>query len=193
MTQATKRQQRIIEAALPFIALNPTANLQEIATAAGISKATFHRHFESRDALFIAIADYALVTLGSAFDQIPLTIEPEKRLRAIVTACTELGDKVYFLFYYPYHKTPPSFENRIQLALTPYYDTLNTLYESGYFNPKLPLSWLTNSLHTHISIAWVQIHIGNIVLKEAVDLLWTHFFEGAKRPTTLLKNHDDLH
>ncbi|MBP6861766.1 MAG: hypothetical protein KBC57_05350 [Neisseriaceae bacterium] len=41
--------------------------------------------------------------------------------------------------------------------------------------------WLINSLNTHISVAWVQVHIGNVVLAEAIERVWTHFLYDAKR------------
>ncbi|MGO3859092.1 TetR/AcrR family transcriptional regulator [Neisseriaceae bacterium CLB008] len=181
MPAISPRQRLIIDAALPFIIMNPTATLNEIASAANISKATFHRHFDGRDTLFAAMAHYALQSLRTALDQLPSMADPEARLRAMIAACTAQGDKVYFLFYYPNNKAPQDFSARIQTHLAPYYDTLSTLYAQDYFNPKLPLDWLTNSLHTHLSIAWVQVHIGNVTLKEAIDLVWTHFCDGAKR------------
>lgn len=181
MTQPTLRQQNIIDAAIPFIIMNPTATLHDIAKAAGVSKATFHRHFDNRDTLFRAMAEHALSMLRTALDKLPEQADLETKLYDMIAMCTALGDKVYFLFYYPNNKAPENFEAHIQHALAPYYHTLHKLHAQGYFDPRLPLDWITNSLHTHLSIAWVQVHIGNVTLKDAIERVWLHFLYGAKR------------
>lgn len=185
MNPINPRQQHIIDAALPFISLNPTATIQEIAAAAGISKATFHRHFDSRDRLFAAMADHALQALRTALAALPQEHAAEQRLRTIIHALTAQGDKVYFLFYYPNNKAPKAFDRLIQATLAPYYATLATLDAQGYFDPRLPLAWVTNGLHTHIAIAWVQVYLGNVTLNEAVERVWILFFDGAKRPNPI--------
>ncbi|WP_159648359.1 hypothetical protein [Erysipelothrix aquatica] len=53
-------QEKNIKAAMPYLVMNPTASIEAIAALASISKATYHRTFESRDFFFNQMADYAI-------------------------------------------------------------------------------------------------------------------------------------
>jgi AcrR family transcriptional regulator len=55
MPQRTTAQDRILEAAGPLLADDPSASLDRIAAAAGVSRATFYRHFHDRAELLDAL------------------------------------------------------------------------------------------------------------------------------------------
>ncbi len=61
------RQQAVLEAATRLLAINPRASMQDIAAAAGISRATLHRLYPSRDELIEAIALVAVDKITAAY------------------------------------------------------------------------------------------------------------------------------
>jgi AcrR family transcriptional regulator len=61
------RQQAVLEPATRLLAVNPRASMQDIAAAAGISRATLHRLYPSRDALIEAIALVAVEKITAAY------------------------------------------------------------------------------------------------------------------------------
>ncbi|MFE2105482.1 TetR/AcrR family transcriptional regulator [Kitasatospora sp. NPDC059463] len=58
----------VLEAAVGVLSRRPTAHLDEIARAAGISRATLHRLFPGRDALIREVGMLALQRLAAALD-----------------------------------------------------------------------------------------------------------------------------
>src|SRR4051812_45074472 len=60
---AVRSIQQILEIADGVFEKNPQASLQEVATAAGLTRMTIYRHFESREALIerMLIARYAQI------------------------------------------------------------------------------------------------------------------------------------
>lgn len=60
-------RQAILESATRLLAVNPRASTGEIAAAAGISRATLHRQFPSREALIEAIGLLAFERINAAF------------------------------------------------------------------------------------------------------------------------------
>ncbi len=61
------RKQAVLNAATRLLAVNPRASMQDIAAAAGISRATLHRLYPSRDALIEAIALVAVDKITAAY------------------------------------------------------------------------------------------------------------------------------
>ena len=56
----------ILEAAFELLASNPGASLADIATRAGVGRATLHRYFSSRDDLLLALAKAAMREMDDA-------------------------------------------------------------------------------------------------------------------------------
>lgn len=65
---AVRNRGAILEAAVDVLALDPAASLAEVATRAGLTRATLYRHFPSRDVLLAAIRDEALSRAATALD-----------------------------------------------------------------------------------------------------------------------------
>ncbi|GAB2479970.1 TetR/AcrR family transcriptional regulator [Promicromonospora xylanilytica] len=60
---------RILDAAQRVLAGDPGASMEQIAGAAGLGRATVHRHFPSRQSLLAALVDDLNARYRSAFDQ----------------------------------------------------------------------------------------------------------------------------
>ncbi|MFT2019081.1 TetR/AcrR family transcriptional regulator [Streptomyces sp. 796.1] len=59
---------QVLRAAATLLTRKATASMDEIAKAAGISRATLHRHFAGRDALIRALEELGLARFGAALD-----------------------------------------------------------------------------------------------------------------------------
>ncbi|WP_246257742.1 TetR/AcrR family transcriptional regulator [Amycolatopsis anabasis] len=65
---AERTVRAILEAAERLLARHPTATMEQIAEAAGVSRATVHRRFATREALLDAMAESAIRQLKDAVD-----------------------------------------------------------------------------------------------------------------------------
>jgi AcrR family transcriptional regulator len=58
--------------------------LEDVASAAGVTKPILYRHFASKDALYLALLEQHREDLGSFAGVVPAEGEPEERLRAVL-------------------------------------------------------------------------------------------------------------
>ncbi|MFF5446719.1 TetR/AcrR family transcriptional regulator [Streptomyces sp. NPDC012888] len=77
---------QVLRAAAALLSRKSTATMDEVAKAAGIGRATLHRHFAGRDALIRALEDLGIREFERAFDRARLdegsAVEALKRLVA---------------------------------------------------------------------------------------------------------------
>ncbi|MGF1661814.1 MAG: TetR/AcrR family transcriptional regulator [Kineosporiaceae bacterium] len=84
------------------VATRPTASMAELATAAGIGRATLFRRFPTRDALVAALAGRALDRFVTAIDEAgPEDGEPAAALARVCRAVVGLGPEVALLALQP--------------------------------------------------------------------------------------------
>ncbi|WP_231634010.1 TetR/AcrR family transcriptional regulator, partial [Streptomyces clavuligerus] len=62
-------RERVLRAAAALLARKSTATMDEVAKAAGIGRATLHRHFAGRDALVRALEEFGLRELEAAVEE----------------------------------------------------------------------------------------------------------------------------
>lgn len=88
----------ILHTASTVLAANPRATLEEIARAAGLSRATLHRAFSSREALLRATALDALASVEDGLRTVPLERgDALAVLRKVIEVLVPLGAKFHFL------------------------------------------------------------------------------------------------
>src|SRR5690348_11111057 len=84
----------VLRAAADLLTRKATATTEEVARAAGISRATLNRHFTGRDALVRALEDLGIVECEAALDAARLTEgtaeEAVRRLVRALEPCTSL-------------------------------------------------------------------------------------------------------
>lgn len=65
------------------------ANINEISLAAGLAKGTVYNHFDSKEALFLAVVEQACSHAASGAEQVPELAPTQTRLRAVLEADVE--------------------------------------------------------------------------------------------------------
>jgi len=88
--QQARTHAAIIDAAITSLAANPAASMGEIATSAGVGRATIHRYFPERADLLAALVDLAL-TRASAAHQRALLDQGSAR-DAVQRLCSEYAE-----------------------------------------------------------------------------------------------------
>jgi TetR/AcrR family transcriptional regulator, mexCD-oprJ operon repressor len=114
---ARRNVEAILEAAARVLSERPRGSMQQIAEAAGLHRATVHRHFASRDDLLDALRDRAyaatLEALERTLDDLPGPAADalERATRAIL----DVGDR-YRLYRYTSARVPDVQRYRTALA-----------------------------------------------------------------------------
>lgn len=94
----TLKRQNILDSAGAVLARTPGASVAEIASAAGVGRATLYRFFATREELIRALALESLRQIDKATQSIPYdTMTAEHGLSETFDAIVPLGDRFHFL------------------------------------------------------------------------------------------------
>jgi len=100
---ARRNLRGIVVAAAELLAQRPRASMQEVAAAAGVHRATVHRHFAVRDDLLLAVREHVwelcLADMRAAAQDLPG--EPGAALAQLIRRQLELQDHFRIYRYVP--------------------------------------------------------------------------------------------
>ncbi|WP_338694537.1 helix-turn-helix domain-containing protein [Streptomyces sp. Q6] len=149
-------REQMLRSAAALLTRKSTATMDEVARAAGISRATLHRHFAGRDALVRALEDLGIQECDAALDRARLEDGPAAdALRRLVGAIEPSAPLLAFLV-----TENQLFEGEGQNEGWARLDArIGALFrrgqESGEFRIDLTPAWLTEALYGLIgSGAW---------------------------------------
>lgn len=167
-----KRRTHILDAAAELLATKPTASLAEIATHAGIGKATLHRYFANREALMVELAYRALDSVSVAIQSARLDEDSAPvALRRLAEALIPLGDKLYFLLNEHIWDVHPDLIRAEEATQTPIHDLIQRGQAEGTIRPDMSAVWMVYHLNFSLFAAWQAINDGSIAKKEALRLV----------------------
>lgn len=160
----------ILNAARIVLGERPDASMEEIATAAAVTRQTVYAHFPSRDALVAALIEAAAAEYAALLDAAGLDTAPP------ADAMTRFLDAGWrFLRRHPLLLTPtaiPRPKNGDPHDVVP--PRLERLIRRGQrtgdFDPALPAAWLTAAIIGLQHTAAAQITDGHLTADEAAAL-----------------------
>ncbi|MFE9423804.1 TetR/AcrR family transcriptional regulator [Kitasatospora sp. NPDC006697] len=172
----------VLKAAADVLSRNPTAHLDEIARAAGISRASLHRIFPGREALLQAVGMFALRRYGDALDAVRLEHgDTEQTLRRLVDRLVPDAALCAFL----------AGENQLYddpelLALWDQQgDRVRAFFlrgqQEGRFRIELPAGWLAEAFFDLLAGVGWAIQDGRLAPRDSAHALIELFLGGAAR------------
>src|SRR5215207_7466183 len=141
----TRVSAAILEAAAAVLAeRGEQASMADVATAAGMARATVYRYFPNREALFGALGRLAVEETGDRLEAARLqeVAVPEAFERA-VRALVAVGDSFVVVSRESARPDPAEFERRVAAPLRGLIERAQSL---GEMRDDLPASWLMESL-----------------------------------------------
>jgi AcrR family transcriptional regulator len=172
----------VLAAATGLLAINPTASTQAIAAAAGISRASLHRLFPTRDTLIeelgmLVVARVRAAMVAARLDDGP----PLAALARFVDACVPIVNEFAFLVA----ETQLERSARIVAAAREMDEEVERLLrrgqEEGVFRVDLPTRWLGYALEGLLVAAAEANRRGEIAPRDASRLVLESFVGGAAR------------
>lgn len=172
----------MLRTAAALLTRKATATMDEVARAAGISRATLHRHFAGREALVRALEDLGLRQLGEALDAARLDEgAAEEALRRLVAATEPVAGFLAFLV-----TENQLFEgeqvnegwNRIDARISALFQRGQ---ETGEFRIDLTPAWLTEALYGLIGSGAWSVQEGRVAANDYQYMIVELLLGGARR------------
>jgi AcrR family transcriptional regulator len=163
----------IVTAARALLGERPEASMEEIASAAGISRQTVYAHFPSRDALLVAVVhsvrDEGLAAIEAAgLDELP----PVEAMRTFLTISWQLLERATVLLEPMLARVskPKSGKSHRGIFLV-IEQIVQRGQESGDFDRSLPIDWIVAAIHSLGHVAAEQLLSGRLTNAQAAALL----------------------
>lgn len=172
---------QVLRSAAALLTRRPTATMDEVARAAGISRATLHRHFAGRDALVRALESLGVAECEAALDRARLDDgSAGEALRRLVREIEPAAGLLAFLYGENQLWEDGGDEPWARL------DTrIATVFvrgqQSGEFRIDLSPAWLTEALYGLVaSCAWAT-QAGRVAPKDFTHMVVELLLGGALR------------
>lgn len=168
----------LLDAAAEVLAQSPQASLAEVATRAGLGRATLYRHFDSRDALRSAIQEEAIGRASAALAQAELSgCDTREAIRRAVAALVPVGIRFRILLS-DGSDTDPEFLAARTAALAPLWAVLTNGVENGELSRAADPAWLGMVLASLLMTAVRAADAGLVDPADAPDLVAEVFTSG---------------
>ena len=169
----------IIEAAFQLFKSNPNASVAEIAEFAGVGRATLHRYFPSRDDLAIELALIAIKELDEAAEAAAhKAASHTEAIKLMLFALIPLADRYWFLINQSVDDDP-GVQQQYKRQAQETAQMIEHAKREGGLNPLLPTAWLCEVFDGLLFAAWEMIRKENATAKQASELAWNSFINGA--------------
>ncbi len=169
----------LLDAATVVFSKNPGAPLSEVASTAGVGRATLYRYFPSRDDLIreLTLESYRQTDAALA-PVLARDLSGEELLLAILEAIIPLGDRYYFLLLERTYEHVPEIQALTQRDEKEWHSLFESMKSKGVIAPEVPTAWAKAAVEALIYAAWSSAHEGYIATREAPKLVYRTLMAG---------------
>lgn len=167
----------IVEAAARVLAeRGEQASMREVATAAGVARATVYRYFPSREALLTRVADLAVADAGERLASARIgEVAPDEGVTRAVRALADVGEPFVVLARDRVRSDRRQFDDAVA-------EPLRQLFQGGQaagaFRADISTSWLVETFLA--LIASVIAASPNLGREDTVAVITSLFLDGAR-------------
>ncbi|SCY94658.1 DNA-binding transcriptional regulator, AcrR family [Streptomyces sp. 136MFCol5.1] len=178
----TVDREQVLRSAAALLTRKSTATMDEVAKAAGIGRATLHRHFAGRDALVRALESLGIQEFEAALDAAALDEGPsEQALRRLIAAVEPSAGLLSFLV-----TENQLFEgdevnegwNRLDARVSAFF---RRGQERGEIRIDLTPAWLTEALYGLVSTGAWAVQAGRIAGQDFQYMIVELLLGGVRR------------
>jgi AcrR family transcriptional regulator len=170
---AERNVERILDAAIELLAVQPTASMAEVARASGLVRATVYGHFPSREALVDAITDRAVGDARSAFDDARLDEGPAAAAVARLAEAAWSVASRYMIVSEATLRTlgVARFRARREVLRTEVRALVSRGRAAGEFRDDVPLEWTAQVFDSLLFGTYFTVEAGDLPAGDAADEL----------------------
>ena len=178
----------IVQAAIRLLSVDAGATMSEVARAAGVGRATLHRHFHSKADLLGVIGTQCIEEMNAAVRAVDLPDRPAvDRLRAMLHTVIPLGDRYAFL----------RFETSEDEVLRAGYKTqldwatalVEHLKKEGAIAHDVPTRWAVAQVDQLIWTGWTAVSTGGLSPGDAAELALRTLLNGLGGSASAANRH----
>ena len=167
--RASRSHRALLDAAIEVLLVNPDASLSDIARQAGVGRATLYRHFESREALVLQLAQESLQVTDEILA--PITeqgLGARETIAKGLEAIMQVADRFHFLLLL-WHVSAA--DARVEAIYRRQLDDLYQLIErgkqEGAIAPGLSTPWIVNLIDSLVYAGWWSIRSQEMTAAQA--------------------------
>lgn len=173
---------QILSTAAELLTRRPSSSMDEIAKAAGISRATLHRHFAGREALVRALEQLGLRQLDAALDTARVEEgDAADAVRRVIAAAEPVAGFLAFLVTENQLFEPGEQDEGWTRIDTRIAALFQRGQEQGVFRIDLTAAWLTEALYALITASAWAVQDGRVAGRDAVRMTAELLLGGARR------------
>lgn len=178
----------ILAAAQRQLNVDPRSSMAEIAAAAGIGRATLHRHFSSRETLLEEIGTRSLDRWQSRLDEAELetVLETgdaamlERALRQVVSGFVADSDDFGFALTDQFIAGEPELRERTEELFAREVALYAAAQRAGLLRDDVTARWLGHAVYGLLVAARDALRDGDVPHRGLDDLVLTTFLEGGR-------------
>ncbi|WP_372406446.1 TetR/AcrR family transcriptional regulator [Streptomyces luteireticuli] len=174
-------REHVLRAAAALLTRKATASMDEIAKAAGVSRATLHRHFSGRDTLVRALEDHGIAEFERALDEARTEEgDADEAVRRLIARSEPVAGFLAFLFTENqlYEAGINEGWNRLDVRVQ---GLFRRGQEEGVFRLDLSPAWLTEALYGLIGAGAWAVQDGRVAAKDHTRMVSELLLGGARR------------
>ncbi|MFF4173530.1 TetR/AcrR family transcriptional regulator [Streptomyces sp. NPDC001744] len=173
---------QMLRAAAALLSRRSTATMDEVARAAGVGRATLHRHFAGRDALVRALEELGLQELDAALDAAGIEEGPEdEAVRRLIASVEPVAPLLSFLVtenqLFEGDRRNEGWE-RIDARISALF---RRGQERGVFRIDLTPAWLTEAFYGLVGSGTWAVQDGRVAAKDFQYMIVELLLGGARR------------
>ncbi|MFF9851980.1 TetR/AcrR family transcriptional regulator [Streptomyces litmocidini] len=173
---------QVLRAAAALLTRKATATMDEVARAAGIGRATLHRHFAGRDALVRALEELGLQELEAAHDRARIDEGPaDEAVRRLVAEVETVAPLLSFLVtenqLFEGDQRNEGWE-RLDARVSALF---RRGQEQGVFRIDLTPAWLTEAFYGLVGSGAWAVQDGRVAAKDFQYMIAELLLGGARR------------
>ncbi|MBW9258056.1 MAG: TetR/AcrR family transcriptional regulator [Candidatus Thiodiazotropha sp. (ex. Lucinisca nassula)] len=178
--RAKRSQKALMKAGMEKLNENPEATLSDIASHAGVGRATLYRQYETREKLILAIA----IDCFEIIDEATAPIEGKARnaldaIRMMFEHITPLTREFQFLMNLErVIKNDPQIATINKKHRTQMIDLVEYAKKKGEVDKAYPTSWIVNLIEGLFYAGWVQLQQKGSNPEEVAGLAFKTFCQG---------------
>lgn len=176
----------VLAAAQRLLTTDPTASMAQIATAAGVGRATVHRHFASREDLLHEIGRRSLDRWAATLVEGGVADAVASADPALIRACLDeiLGqfvidaDELGIALTDPTVVNAPDLRERAEALFAEEVTLYAAAQAAGVLRSDVPARWLGHTVYGLLVAARDALVAGDIARRDAQALVRSTFLEG---------------